>query len=109
MARKRTTSPTLPYMQLVMYEQGNVILRVDVPNPGPVTANKMAARIGMADGAIPEAVAITLIEVAIALIGEKHPLTNPLIDIVAQLVVSGTDWGDWESKLREAAGDNWPF
>lgn len=109
MPRKRPNPPTLPYMVLSMYEHGTPVLTVQVQSPGPVTAKKMAAKVKLADGAYPYAVAITLIEVAIALLGERSPYTVPLSDVVSELVLDGTDMKTWADRLREAAGEDFPF
>lgn len=109
MARKKSTSPTLPYMQLTMYQEGQHILTVSVPKAVPLTQKKMTGHLKVAETANRAGIALTLVEVAKTLV-DPDPLFAAMFDQISEvLILAQTPWQEWEDKIMRQIDPDYPF
>ena len=102
MAKKSTFVP--PFLEVTLRADGKTLVRVERQDPTLITAEKFEADLFVNADARRIACAITLIETAIALIGnECAPATARLKTAVARLVIQDTPWG------QMIEGEDFPF
>jgi hypothetical protein len=102
MAKKQTFVP--PFLEVTLRADGKTLVRVERQDPTLITAEKFTADLMVAPDARRLACAITLIETALALIGNECPAAaHRLQHAVARLVIQDTPWG------QMIEGEDFPF
>jgi len=84
---RKTKASKLPYLSLTVASEGVMLVNVQVTKPVPHTARYMDGQMRVANGTDRLAVAITLIETAIALAGIDPVLKEMLED--ATMYITG--------------------